>query len=73
MSDTNGERVGASAEPIYSFGAWVRDRRQALRMTQREVADLTSCSLVLLRKVERDERRPSALVAERLLGLVATQ
>lgn len=35
-------------------------------MTQHEIADLVGCSVVLIRKIEADERRPSAQIAERL-------
>ncbi|HMP39108.1 MAG TPA: helix-turn-helix domain-containing protein [Roseiflexaceae bacterium] len=53
-------------DAIFSFGSWVSRRRQALRLTQHEVADRVGCSAVLIRKIEGDERRPSSHVAERL-------
>lgn len=53
-----------------SFGYWVRRRRKKLDLTQADLAMLISCSLSMLRKIERDERRPSeqlaSLLADRL-------
>jgi len=60
MNDTN------AVETIFSFGVWVRTRRRTLRMTQQEVANGTGCSVVLIRKIEADTRRPSLQIAERL-------
>src|SRR5262245_55662802 len=54
------------ADEIFSFGIWVSRRRQALRLTQQEIASLVGCSVVLVRKIEADQRRPSAQIAERL-------
>jgi predicted ATPase/DNA-binding XRE family transcriptional regulator len=53
-------------EPRESFGYWVRRRRKALDLTQEELAQCVGCALVSLRKIEGDERRPSAQMAERL-------
>ncbi len=50
----------------YSFGKWVRRRRKALDLTQRELAERAGCSLSLIFKIESDERRPSRQVAELL-------
>lgn len=55
-------------EEVSSFGYWVRRRRKALDMTQRELADTAGCALVTLKKIELDERRPSLEMAERLAG-----
>jgi predicted ATPase/transcriptional regulator with XRE-family HTH domain len=49
-----------------SFGAWVKLRRRALRLTQDELARLVGCSCELIRKIEADARRPSIAIAERL-------
>lgn len=59
-----------------SFGAWVKRRRQALRLTQDALAERVVCSVDLIRKVEADSRRPSQEIAERLarqLGLANHQ
>jgi predicted ATPase/transcriptional regulator with XRE-family HTH domain len=53
-------------EPITSFGYWIRRRRKAIDMTQPELADRVGCSVSAIRKIESDERRPSAQIAELL-------
>jgi predicted ATPase/transcriptional regulator with XRE-family HTH domain len=57
-------RLRMESEP--SFGAWVRRRRKALDLFQRELASRVGCSVPALQKIERDERRPSRQLAERL-------
>jgi predicted ATPase/transcriptional regulator with XRE-family HTH domain len=60
----------------YSFGYWLRRRRMALDQTQRQLADQVGCALSMIKKIELDERRPSAPLAERLaaaLGVTAEQ
>jgi predicted ATPase/transcriptional regulator with XRE-family HTH domain len=47
----------------FSFGQWVQARRMALRLTQKELASAAGCSVVLVRKIEADARRPSRQVA----------
>jgi transcriptional regulator with XRE-family HTH domain len=59
-----------------SFGAWLKRRRRALDLTQDELARQVGCSVVTIRKLEADERRPSRQIAERLadcLQIVAEQ
>jgi predicted ATPase/DNA-binding XRE family transcriptional regulator len=51
---------------VPSFGAWLKRRRLTLGLTQVALADTAGCSLVTLRKLEADERRPSGQLAERL-------
>ncbi len=46
-----------------SFGDWLRQRREALRLTRPELADCAGCSVSALRKIETDERRPSRQLA----------
>src|SRR5262249_3888492 len=48
------------------FGAWVRRRRRALDLTREELAPLLGCSVVTIRFIEADERRPSKQLATRL-------
>ncbi len=56
---------------IVSFGDWVQQRRQALDLTRPALARQISCSPSTIKKIERDERRPSrqiaALLADQLL------
>ena len=49
-----------------AFGAWLKRRRRALDLTQDELARQVGCSVVTIRKLEADERRPSRQIAERL-------
>src|SRR6266496_1186428 len=59
-----------------SFGRWLSARRHLLDLTQDELAQRVSCSVVTIRKLEADERRPSKQIAERLadsLGVAASE
>jgi transcriptional regulator with XRE-family HTH domain len=49
-----------------SFGYWVRRRRKALDLTQAALASQVGCATITIKKIERDERRPSLTMAERL-------
>jgi predicted ATPase/DNA-binding XRE family transcriptional regulator len=49
-----------------SFGRWLSARRRLLDLTQDELAQRVGCSIVTIRKLEADERRPSKQIAERL-------
>src|SRR5262245_29288608 len=55
-----------SMSELFSFGAWVRRRRRALDLTREELAPLLGCSVVTIRFIEADERRPSKQLAARL-------
>jgi predicted ATPase/transcriptional regulator with XRE-family HTH domain len=54
----------------FSFGEWIRKRRNVLGLTQEALAKQVGYSAAMLRKIENDERRPSergaALLAEAL-------
>ncbi len=58
-------------EQRYSFGYWIRRRRKALDLTQRDLANQAGCALGTLKKIESDERRPSKQLAERLATCLA--
>jgi len=47
-----------------TFGEWLRQQRDQLRLTRKEFASRVGCSVALLRKIEDGERRPSAQIAE---------
>jgi transcriptional regulator with XRE-family HTH domain len=49
-----------------SFGEWLRRQRRASGWTQKELAFRVNCSTSAIRKMEAEERRPSAQVIERL-------
>lgn len=48
---------------IYSFGEWLKRRRQQIHLTQKQLATAAYCSLITIKKIEADERRPSTEVA----------
>ena len=50
----------------YSFGGWLKRSRKALDLTQAGLARQVSCSAAAIRKIEAEERRPSAQIVERL-------
>lgn len=58
-------------ERTTSFGYWVRRRRKALDLTQADLARQVGCAQVTIKKIERDERRPSRQMAERLAECLA--
>lgn len=53
-------------DPEISFGHWLRWRRRMLDLTQDALARRVGCSVVTIRKLEADERRPSVQIAARL-------
>src|SRR4051812_48860003 len=54
-----------------SFGRWLTQRRQFLRLQRGELAARIGCAIVTLRKIEADERRSSRQLAERLAEQLA--
>ena len=48
----------------YSFGNWVMRRRKALNLTRNELARIVGCATETIKKIEREERRPSSQMAE---------
>jgi predicted ATPase/DNA-binding XRE family transcriptional regulator len=48
------------------FGEWLKRRRKAAGWTQEQLAQQLSCSTITLRKIESEERRPSAQIVEQL-------
>ena len=55
----------------HSFGDWLKRKRKALDLTQAELANQVGCSAAAIRKIEAEERRPSAQIAERLAEIFA--
>jgi predicted ATPase/transcriptional regulator with XRE-family HTH domain len=49
-----------------TFSGWLKLRRQALNLTQTELAEAICCTVSALRKIESGERRPSKQLAELL-------
>jgi predicted ATPase/DNA-binding XRE family transcriptional regulator len=58
-------KVGEIVEG-YSFGHWLRLKRKALDLTREGLAGRVGCSAGTIQKLEEEERRPSAQMAERL-------
>jgi transcriptional regulator with XRE-family HTH domain/tetratricopeptide (TPR) repeat protein len=54
-----------------SFGYWVRRQRLALDLTQAALAAQVGCATITIRKIEREERRPSRQMAEQLATCLA--
>lgn len=51
---------------VETFGAWVQRRRQAMSLTRDQLAEKVGCAAVTIKKIERDERKPSRQIAELL-------
>ena len=49
-----------------SFGAYIRQRRREMDLTQEELARRVGCAAITLRKIEADDLRASVQIAERL-------
>jgi predicted ATPase/transcriptional regulator with XRE-family HTH domain len=47
-----------------TFGEWLREQRNARKITREEFANRVGCSVAMLRKIEDGERRPSTQIAE---------
>ncbi len=50
----------------HPFGYWLKRNRKALDLTQVGLASQVGCSAETIRKIEAEERRPSAQIVERL-------
>jgi predicted ATPase/transcriptional regulator with XRE-family HTH domain len=53
----------------HSFGYWLRLKRKALDLTREGLADRVGYSAATIRKIEAEERRPSAQMVERLADI----
>ena len=49
-----------------SFGEWLKRQRMGRGLTQEQLAHQISCATITLRKIEAEERHPSAQIIERL-------
>ena len=59
-------------EGVHSFGDWLRQQRKARDWSQPALAERVGCTSAMIRKIEADERKPSAQLAEllaRVLGV----
>ncbi len=53
-------------DELLTFGAWLKQRRKTLDLTQQNLADLAHCSIVSIRKIESGDLTPSKQLAEAL-------
>ena len=53
-------------QELHSFGYWLRLKRKALDLTREALAARVGCSISTIRKLEDEERHPSAQIAELL-------
>ena len=53
-----------------SFGEWLKRQRSGRGLTQGQLAQQIGCAVVTLRKIEAEERRPSAQMAERIADIL---
>jgi predicted ATPase/DNA-binding XRE family transcriptional regulator len=53
------------------FGSWLKQRRKALDLTQMDLAGQVNCSVMTIRKIEGERRRPSKQIVERLADVLA--
>ena len=56
---------------LLSFGEWVQQRRQAMGLTRADLAKKVGCAAVTIKKIEREERKPSQQIAELLADNLA--
>lgn len=54
-----------------SFGAWLRQRRRELDLTQAELAERLFCAKGTVRRLEADDLRPSKQLAEQIAEVLA--
>jgi len=52
--------------PEVSFGEWLKRQRNSKGLTQEQLAHQIGCATITLRKIESEERRPSAAIVEQL-------
>jgi predicted ATPase/transcriptional regulator with XRE-family HTH domain len=53
-----------------SFGEWLKRQRSSRGLTQEQLAHQIGCAVVTLRKIEAEERRPSAQMVERMAEIL---
>lgn len=54
------------------FGEWLKQKRQALDITQETLAEVVNCAVDTIRKIEAGRRRPSRQLAELLADYFST-
>jgi ribosome-binding protein aMBF1 (putative translation factor) len=57
---------------MYSFGSWLRLKREAIAMTDEGLADRVDCTIATLHKLEDEESCLAAQIIERLAEILNT-
>jgi predicted ATPase/transcriptional regulator with XRE-family HTH domain len=52
------------------FGKWLKERRKALDLTQKDLAEQVACAEITVRKLEANAYRPSKQIIERLVDIL---
>jgi predicted ATPase/transcriptional regulator with XRE-family HTH domain len=52
-----------------SFGEWLKRQRNSRGLTQEQLAHQIGCATITLRKIEAEERRPSAAIVDQLIKI----
>ncbi|HKP51872.1 MAG TPA: tetratricopeptide repeat protein [Chloroflexia bacterium] len=66
LMSKNDIAFGAKSNTERSFSSWLKERRKALGLSRKELAERVGCSEVTIVKLEMEERRPSRQIAELL-------
>jgi predicted ATPase/transcriptional regulator with XRE-family HTH domain len=66
LTSKNGNFLGVKSNTERSFSSWLKERRKALGLSRKELAERVGCSEVTIVKLEMEERRPSRQIAELL-------
>jgi DNA-binding XRE family transcriptional regulator len=53
-----------------SFGIWLKSRRRALDVTQKELARQVECAEITIRKIEANHLRPSKKLTSKLVSVL---
>lgn len=56
-----------------SIGAQIKQRRKQLKVTQRQLADLSGVGINTLTKIERDESNPTLSLLNRILDTLGLE
>ena len=54
-----------------SIGKQIKERRKSLKVTQRQLAELSGVGINTLTKIERDEANPSLRIIEKILDTLS--
>lgn len=70
LSDTKAIHLKEEAlTELTSFGEWLKRQRSGRGLTQEQLARQIGCATITLRKIEAEERRPSADIADQLIKI----